>query len=288
MCPDPIAVRGGVVAVVAEGARVGPEHRAGPGGQVHHGATRLQHRERLRARHPPTGVAGELSQRWRDRPHRAEVGAGADHHADPGGTQSAHRRLEVGRRLTGAAQPDRVVGADQDHRHVGALAEQRPGHLGGQVRRPGPGDAHAGEQHLALATGRAARPLGEQPGELAADRVVDPVHADAERGRVAEQDQAQRRRAVPPDGRAQGQAQLGLRVPSGAGQEGLTDEQRDAAGRPREERDRGAPDEPGRHAAAATAGGHLQVRHVRSSALGAVATPDIGVTGSPSVSPERG
>jgi hypothetical protein len=96
----------------------------------------------------------------------------------------------MGRRLLRTAQAGRVVRADQHHGHVRAVAEQGAGHLGRQVGRPGAGHPDAGEQHVPLAGLRGA--LGEQPGELAADRLGEPLHADADRRRVAEQHQPQR------------------------------------------------------------------------------------------------
>ena len=106
--------------------------------------------------------------------------------------------------------------------------------------------------------------VGQQPGQLAADGLLDRVHAHAERDRVAEQHQAQRGLVVAAEGGPHGQAEVGLGVAAGPGGHRLGGEQRGAADRTGDQRDPGRPWRPRRTNADLT-GVPLLVRAARAA-----------------------
>ena len=206
--PHPVAVGGGVEAVVAERAR----RRPGTPAPVSRGQVDHRRRRRSAPRRPaPRAIrrpvpADELAQRRRDRADRAQVRAGADD--DRARRRSRSRRTAA----PGSRRPRRAA-------RSGSRRSRRSGSPPGRAASPSsaratwvarsverePETRDAGQRRTRRPPG-----LGEQLGELAADGLGDPVDADAERGRVAEQHQAQRRRARPADRGAHGQAQVGL------------------------------------------------------------------------------
>ena len=156
-------------AVVAERARVGPEHRAGLGGQVDHGAAGRAARRGLRAGHPPADQpttcrsGGAIA---RTAPRSGQVPTTT---STPGLAQPAHRGAEVGRGLGRAG--------------AGAVASLAPTRITATSGRS-PSSARAtwvarsverepATPTLDSCTRRPVGALGEQPGELAADGVLD-------------------------------------------------------------------------------------------------------------------
>ena len=170
--------------------RPGRPDRPAPARSTERGAGRPD-RHGLRPGHPPAEQAGDLAQRRRERPHRAEVRAGTDDDRHAGVVAAgaprppgARRSPPGGRIRTASFAPIRITATS------GRLADQRPGHLGTQVLGVRAGDRDAGQLDPAAV---AAPGAGQQLGQPAADRVGDPLDPDPERGGVTEQHQAQRR-----------------------------------------------------------------------------------------------
>ena len=180
-----------MVAVGGQRAGVGPEHRAGdrrpgrPARRRRRSPRRSGPRAIRRPSSPTIWRSGGAIARAAPRSGQVPtttltpaIAQPADRGAERGGRAPAGRR-----RLVASLVPTRITATS------GAGAEQRPGHLGGQVGTARSGDGDAGQlDPVALG--------GQQLGELAADGLGHLVDADAERGRVAEQHQPQRRRVV--------------------------------------------------------------------------------------------
>ena len=106
-------------------------------------------------------VPGHPLQRRTDRPDRAQVGAGPDHHGRTRIDQSPHRGGQVrGRHRPGHHVGD-VVGPDDDHGDVRARG-QASGHLAVQVGRASPHDRMVG--HRDRLAGGGGRPADEHAG----------------------------------------------------------------------------------------------------------------------------
>ena len=135
---------------------------------------------------PARPRAGDLLERRGDRLDGAEVGTGADHDRDARLLEPAHTLGEVTHRGRRRHHVRDVVGADEDHRHVG-------------VHRQGPGDlvlevGGAGADHGEVAqVDPTVGVLGHAAGQDRSGGLLDPLHAVPGRGGVAEQRDAHRR-----------------------------------------------------------------------------------------------
>ena len=167
---------------------VGPEQQGGRGVEL--GAEDVAERDgapallddgdRLRRGEPARPHPGDLLERRRDRPDRAEVGAGADDHLRADVAQPAYRLGEVPDRGRGQHLVGDVVDADQHHGEVDA-GGQRGVDLDGQVAGLRADHGEGPEVDPAV------RADGEGAGQLRPGRLLDPVDAVARGAGVTEQ-----------------------------------------------------------------------------------------------------